>query len=119
MGESVKVLEYKGKRILFGDYSNMKQEDFIKGIEELGSVSAQSREKKLLHLLNFTDSVMSSAVRDKADGMVTALQNRGYTIRTACFGVRGLQRVIANAVKKDMYFAKDESQAKEWRVQAG
>jgi hypothetical protein len=118
MEKYVHIVEHRGKRIYYANYANLKPEEFIKGIEELGSVCARSSEKNLLHLLNFTDCVMSSEARDKADEMVVTLQNRGYTIKTACFGVKGLQRVIANAVKKDMFFAKDEAQAKEWLITA-
>ncbi len=116
MERCVKVIEHRGRIILYGDYSGMQLEEFLKGMEQLEFLSREYSRREILHLLNFTDCVMSSEARDRADRMTRKLTDAGCRIRTACFGVKGLQRIIANRAKNDLYFAKSEGDAIEWLV---
>ena len=116
MERRVKLIEHRGRLIIYGDYSGLQQDDVLNEIEQLEKLSRKYSRWEILHLLNFTNCVMSSEARERADRMVKKLTEEGCTIRTACFGLKGLQRFIANAVKKDIYHAKSIDEAKNWLV---
>ena len=116
MENRVSEILHKGKKIIYGDYSGLKLNDFIEIIEQQESVSLKSTDKNILHLLNFTDSKMNKESKERADTMIKNLNDKGFNVKTACFGIGSLQRYIASAVQKNMYFAKDMNDAKDWLV---
>jgi hypothetical protein len=116
MEQRARNLEHQSKAIVFGDYSGLDGEDFVEAIGQQEALSLESTDKNILHLLNFTGCRMSTAAKERADQMMKTLQSKGYTVKTACYGITGIQRVIANAVKRDMYFAKSEADARDWLV---
>ena len=116
MSSNVEIITFKGKKIIYGNYSDAKGDEFIKRIDQHETESYKSRDKKILHLLNFTNSKMNSNAKKRADKMINNLSSKGYEIKTACFGITGLQKIIAGAVMRDMYFAKNADDAKEWLI---
>jgi hypothetical protein len=48
--------------------------------------------------------------------MLERLNENGHNVKTACFGIGSLQRIIASAVQRNMYFAKNIADAKNWLV---
>lgn len=90
--------------------------DFLEVIGQQEEASLKSNDKDILHLLNFTDSKMSSASKERANAMIKKLNDKGYNVKTACFGIGNLQRLIASAVQRDIYFAKNIDDAKNWLV---
>lgn len=116
MKSRVRVIEHKGRTIIYGDYSDVKGDDFIRAIGEQESVSLECREENVLHLMNFTNCTMSTEARRRAEQMIRTLYDSGRTVKSACFGVSGIQRVIVSAVKLDLYFSENIEDAKEWLV---
>jgi hypothetical protein len=116
MDNRVTEVIHNGKKIVYGDYSGLVSNDFLEVIEKQEETSLKSNDKNLLHLLNFTDSKMSSAAKERANAMIKKLNDSGYNVKTACFGIGNLQRLIASAVKRDMHFAKNIDDAKDWLV---
>ena len=116
MGNRVSEIMHNGKKIIYGDYSGLTTDDFLAVIEQQESASLKSIEKNILHLLNFTDCKMSGKSKDRANEMMKKLNEKGYTVKTACFGIGSLQRLIASAVQRNMYFAKNIDDAKDWLV---
>ena len=116
MENRITEVMHNGKKIIYGDYSGLVSNDFLKVIEQQEEVSLKSNDKNLLHLLNFTDSKMSSAAKERANAMIQKLNDKGYSVKTACIGIGNLQRLIASAVKRDMHFAKNIDDAKDWLV---
>ena len=66
--------------------------------------------------MGFTKAPMSKEPKERAKKLVADLNAEGYSLISACFGITGIQRIIANAVKRDMYFARDIEDAKNWLV---
>ena len=116
MENRVSELSHKGKKIIYGDYSGLRFEDFSEVIGQQESASLKATDKNILHLLNFTDCKMSASSKDRANTMLKTLNDNGYAVKTACFGIGSLQRLIASAVQKSMYFAKNMEDAKDWLV---
>ena len=116
MENRISEVSHKGKTIIYGNYSNLKLDDFIEVIKQQEEASLKATDKNILHLLNFTDCKMSSDAKERASAMLKTLHEKGYTVKTACFGIGTLQRLIASAVQKEMYFAKNIEDAKDWLV---
>lgn len=119
MKKRVDVITYKGKSIIYADYSELRGQEFSNVIAQQEAESLKSREKTILHLLNFTNCRMDDNTKERADKMIKTLSEQGYTVKTACFGIRGIQRLIARAVKRNMYFARSLDDAKEWLTTEG
>ena len=116
MENRVSEVIHRGKKIIYGDYSGLTFDAFMEVIEQQEEASLKLAQKDILHLLNFTDCKMSTASKERANAMMKKLQENGYSVKTACFGIGSLQRLIASAVQKDMYFAKNMDDAKDWLV---
>jgi len=111
--DRIKWVEFNGKKILFADYSNVNEDQFVEGIEEQEKESENAEGKMVLHLMDFTKAPMKKRAQKRADEMMANLQAKGFSVRSACFGITGLQRVIASMVKKDIFFAKHKLEALE------
>jgi hypothetical protein len=116
MNERIEILQYKGKEIVYGDFTGLRGEDFRAVAEAHEALSAQCTGKELLHLINLTNSYLDGDLRKHAAEMLERLTAKGYTVKTASVGISGIQRIILNAVKKDMHAAKTLEEAKEWLV---
>jgi hypothetical protein len=116
MQNRVSEVIHRDKKIIYADYSGLSFDDFVEVIGQQEAVSLKSPQKDILHLLNFTDCKMSTASKERANTMMKKLQENGYSVKTACFGIGSLQRLIASAVQKNMYFAKNMDDAKNWLV---
>ena len=116
MENRVSEISHRGRKIIYGDYSGLRFNDFNDVIGQQEAASLKATDKNILHLLNFTDSKMSANSKDRANAMLKTLIDNGYTVKSACFGIGNLQRLIASAVQRNMYFAKSMEDAKDWLV---
>ncbi len=114
MKKRVELLIHNGKTIVCADYSHLRGDEFVEIIGEQERESLALPEEKILHLMNFTNCRMNEQARERADKMMNTLANKGHTVKTACFGIRGIQQIIAGVVKGDIYFAKNIKEAKDW-----
>jgi hypothetical protein len=116
MENRISEIQHNGKKIINGDYSGLKLNDFLEVIEQQENMSLKSPDKNILHLLNFTDCKMNTESKERANTMLERLNENGHNVKTACFGIGSLQRIIASAVQRNMYFAKNIADAKNWLV---
>jgi hypothetical protein len=63
---------------------------------------------------DITNSNVTTAVKKRFEAMVKSTE--GISKAKATVGVQGIQKVIANVIKKDLYFAASVDDAKEWIV---
>lgn len=118
MENRVTHIVYKGKDILYVDYSGLRGKELVDVIEQQERASLQAEGDVILELVNFTNCRLSESDRERGDIMVRRVTGNGYKIKAACFGITGLQRIIAQAVKRDLYFARTREEAREWLVRA-
>ncbi len=117
MDIKVTLLNHKGKHIIYANYAGVSGSEFIDILKKQEKLSLRSIKKDIYHLMNFTDCKMENNSRNRANEMLTNLRANGFTVKSACYGITGLQRIIANVVKRDLFFAKDEYAAKDWLTQ--
>jgi hypothetical protein len=63
---------------------------------------------------DITNSHIAADVKTRFDALVKSTD--GISRAKATVGVQGIQKIIANAIKKDMHFAASVDDAKEWLV---
>ena len=114
MSERVKWIEHQGLKILYEDFSNLPEDEFIKEIQKVDKAMIESGDKDVFVLSNMVNVRMTDATKDAGQAVIDATKPHGITIHTTMVGLSKIQRIIANAVIKDVYFARDEEDAKEW-----
>jgi len=97
----MKWLEYRNKKILYADFTNIKESDeFIKRIDEMEKMILQYKENPgvIYTISDITNSHINEKVKDRFDALVKSTW--GISKAKATVGVKGIQKIIAKAIKK-------------------
>ncbi|MFL7792120.1 MAG: hypothetical protein AB8I69_08275 [Anaerolineae bacterium] len=123
MGNRVRWIEHKGERIIFCDYSNIRDEDeFIRAIVETETeVLKQAPGTLILMLIDATGSHITSAVTGRARELAAAARKKGIpSSPTAIVGISApAQMAIVMAMqflRPDLHIAESIAAAKDWLV---
>ena len=114
MSDRVKWIEHKGKKILFSNYNGLKGDEYTQAIKEGEKETLNSGMKTVYVLNDVTDSFMNDDSTAAAKQWVDVCKNQGITLVISLVGISGLKRIVAQAVKRDMHFAKSLDDAKDW-----
>lgn len=96
MSERVNWIDYKGKKIIYADYSKLiKAEDIIKVIKDCKTEITSK--KDVLLLVNIEGSSGSPAVMTEYKNF--AKETKDNVKKTAITGVAGLHKILLNSVK--------------------
>ena len=117
MSEHMTWLEYKNKKILYANFTNVKDAtEFIKRIDEMETeiLKYKKRPGVIYTISDITNSHVTTDVKSRFEALVKSTE--GISKAKATVGVQGIQKIIANAIKKDMHFAASVDDAKEWLV---
>ena len=115
----VSEIYYKGQKIIYSDFSNIKEIPEVKNaIEESTKIIRSQPQGSVLSLSNFSNMRFNTEIgkifQDVAQG------NGLYVKNSAMFGVSGLAKVVANTVVRltgrNIKFFNTEEQAKEYLV---
>ncbi|MBN1798541.1 MAG: hypothetical protein JW822_08180 [Spirochaetales bacterium] len=117
MSEQIKWIKHKGKKILVCDFSNYNEKQYLAGVDAMEKeLLKQARGSFPLLIVDVTNSHMNQVTSDRGKQCAIAVQKAGITTLTAMVGITGVKRIIAQAISRDVYFAKDMESAKEWLV---
>jgi hypothetical protein len=123
MGNRVEWIKHKGKRILFCDYSNIRdEEEFIRALVETETeVLKQAPGTLILMLIDATGSRITSNVTGKARELAAAARQREIpSSPTAIVGLSSpAQKAIFMAMqflRPDLRMAESVAAAKDWLV---
>jgi len=123
MSEHVKWIQYKGKRILYVDYSRIRDEQkYLKAIEEMeAEVLKQPKGHKILTLMDMTGSLATTAITERSKKMTATSKEYGIPDSpTALVGLSGFQKAIVQAMqffRPDIHLAVSIEAAKDWLVE--
>ncbi len=107
-------IEYKGRKILLNDFKGLEGDDYVKAIKESEKESLSYGFKTVYMINDVTDSYMTPESTKAAKHWVNTFKEKELNLIIALVGIEGLRRVIAQAIRRDMYFAKNIEDAKEW-----
>ncbi len=117
MATEIQWIEHNGKRILLCNFVGYDETQYMKGVDAMeAELLKQKPGERILHIVDVTDSHMTKATSDRGKRTVEILVKAGITTLTAMVGVTGIKRVIAQAISKDVYFAKNLEDAKNYVV---
>ena len=112
MGQYVEVMTYQGKEIVYVNLAGLDEANQLKALNELDQVFSQKN--NILAVSNIENTTTTPAVKDKAESNYKKHQHKIKA--EALIGVSGIKKIIAQGVKKDIYFAKSLDDAKNWLV---
>ena len=119
--ERVRFITYRGRRILFMDYSELQDpEEILRLIENVKEIVAQQPENSVLGLVYVRGANITNTVKEAMKH--GSLQNKPYVRATAVVGMSPVQRLVYEAVrlfsKRENFCAFDDlAPAKEWLVE--
>jgi len=120
MSDRVKLIQYKGKEILFVDYRNLGGEDYLRVISEFRDklrAELSMGKDNILYLVDITDSVTGN---EQYRMQIDLARDFHKNIKAvAVIGVEGFKRFfvnIASRILTNMQVFNDEVQAKDWLV---
>jgi hypothetical protein len=116
MSERIKWIKVKEEDILFCDYRGLKWEGYVNAIAEQEKEVLNCGKERVLVLLDTTDSHMSKESTQRAKELEAKIEKAGITQTMAIVGISGVHRIIGQAIKRDIHFAKSIAEAKAWLV---
>jgi hypothetical protein len=114
MSNRIKILDYKGHKILLLDASNLKVEEIIALFPEYQQTGATNRIR--LYLLDVTNTRSNDDIRKASSASIDYIKSKVGEIHVSLVGITGLQKIIASAIKRDSYFASSLEDGKDWLV---
>ncbi|MBN2532945.1 MAG: hypothetical protein JXB88_08640 [Spirochaetales bacterium] len=117
MSDRIQWLEHKGKRILYVDYSGLfAGPEYLELIGEMEKeiLKYMNKPGSIYTITNVAGSHVNDEVKKRFDAMVR--NTMGISKARAIVGIMGIQKLIARAIKKDVYFAGSIEEAKDWLV---
>jgi hypothetical protein len=119
MEDRIRFVDYKGKRILLEDFSNILDEDeLIRLIEKAGKVVQSQAKGSVLVVVDLTNSRYSPRVTQESKQI--AAGNTPYIHASTLVGVKGLMDIVVRGInaftgRKLMVFGSRE-EAMEWLI---
>ena len=111
---SCRVVEYKQHMILIADFRNLRGQEYLDAIEEFERIILSREKGELSSLIDVSNTEITDDIAERF--MVLAGRTEGYTRGRAVVGVTGVKRILARMIKREMYYARSVSDAKEWLV---
>jgi hypothetical protein len=117
--EVVQILEYKGKRIIYMDFTNIDRKKSAEILEQIKPTIKAEPLNSVLTLVNVTGLVFSTEML-KAFKEFTE-HNKPYVKAGAVVGIKGIQKIAYDAVMKfserQLPLFETVDEAKEWLSQ--
>ncbi len=112
--ERIYWIKHNGLRILFNNYKDLRDQEYVDAIKTSEKMTFSIPTSKVYVINDVTGSFMNSDSTKAAKHWEKACIDNGKKMFLALVGVSGIKRVLANAIKKDIYFAKNIDDAKQW-----
>ena len=112
MADRLQVITHKGRTILAVDYTGLTPQQIV---ELFPSVTRMSIEKKIpLIFTDVTGTYSSPEIKTAAAKSIQDTKAALGVLHSAILGIHGIQKLIANAIVKDQFFAGSREEALDW-----
>lgn len=105
MHDRISVTERNGKAIAMLDLSGLTPKAILELIPRFDDFVLETESARVL--VDISDTYTTAEIKEAVGASSDALRKRIGNLRFALVGVRGMQRVLANAANGGQYFAKD------------
>jgi hypothetical protein len=117
MKDRIEWIEHKGKKILFCDFTKLTGTGYMEGVDAMDEVLlSHPAGTQILALIDITDSRMSTETRKRGEETRRKIAEAGVSITTSLVGFSGMQRIIIQAISRNVNYAADIESAKDWLV---
>lgn len=117
MSKHIQWIEHKGKRILHSDFSGLKGEEYVRAIDECyREILRQPADSIVLSLTDTSNSLSSSDTTAESKDWEAVVKEKGILMRVAVVGIPLWQKVAAQLIRADIYYASSVEDAKDWLV---
>nr|WP_320134022.1 hypothetical protein [uncultured Holophaga sp.] len=112
MSERIQAITHKGKSIIIVDNSNLTPAQIVANFPLFSKLAIDRKIRRVCMDVTgtTTDESIKKAGAETHDKMNAAL---GHTY-SAIVGIRGIQKILANAMQKGQCFAETREQALDW-----
>lgn len=114
MSDRVRWVEGNGTEILFCDYRELNGDEHAVAIEEQEEAILSHKADFVRVVIDMYNSHMSDSSMQKAEESQAKIKEQGIQVALSVIGLGRIQRTLAQAFRKDIYFAKDFDDAKQW-----
>ncbi|MBN1697548.1 MAG: hypothetical protein JW881_08555 [Spirochaetales bacterium] len=114
MNDKLSIITYNGQKIIFLDLTNLKEEHILATHPDLVEFSVKNNIRLLL--IDTTNTITTPKVKESSANTTNRIEEKIGKTLIAIIGLRGIQKLIANAIVKGIYFAKDKDDGCEWLV---
>lgn len=104
---------HEGVKLIFLDAKDIKDEnELCMNIEKLADTAIKNNIN--LFLMDVTGTHTTPRVKEAANKAIEKSKNQLGQIHSSLIGLSALQRIIANSLNRDQYFAASIDDAKKW-----
>jgi hypothetical protein len=112
MNERVQIIEYKNKKIILVDLSNLSIEEIL-NIFPIYTEMALSTRINLV-AMDITNTYTDKRIKEESIESSNKVRAALGEQHIALVGIRGIQKIIANAINRNQHFAATREEAYEW-----
>jgi hypothetical protein len=117
MGKYVKWIEYRGKKILYSDYSGLKGAEYEAAIDETIEELLNMPDGTVApSITNIKGTTMSNLTSGKGRQITALLKKKNLSGPMAMVGVSELVGAVVRLLQPNVHIAKSVEEAKEWVV---
>jgi len=115
MNDRIKIIERSGFKILSVNMSDLSIPEVLSMYPEVNAIAIP--QKIRLIMLDITNTRSTSEIKDKSKEAINELEAAVGTVYSALIGIRGIQKIIANAISRNQHFAENTDEAIDWLIQ--
>jgi len=105
MTDKIKIIEKGGTKILFTNLSNMSTKEILSMFPIMAELAIQHRIN--LNIIDITNTHSNAEIKDGSKAAIASIETKIGKVESALIGIRGIQKIIANAISSNNYFAND------------
>jgi len=112
MSERLRIIKHEDIDTLFIDISSLSVNDILEIHKKILDIAVS---KKIgFFIIDISNTFTTPVVIDSSKELDKVINEKNGKSYTALLGISGLQKLIANVISRDMYFARDIEDAKRW-----
>ncbi|MBP1627941.1 MAG: hypothetical protein H6Q00_2416 [Holophagaceae bacterium] len=114
LSDRVQIITHRGHKIVFVDNTGLKPAEIIALHPILTKMAIDHKINLICN--DVTNTTSDEGVKKSAQESIAATTSALGKIHSAIIGIRGIQKILANAMVRDQYFASDKEDALDWLV---
>lgn len=110
----IRIITHRGHKIISVDTSGLKSADIATLLPILTKTAIDYNVNLICN--NATNASLSFSTKRNAQDSIARARAAVGTVHSAIVGIRGIRKLLANALQKDHYFASNKEEALDWLV---